>query len=230
MIFAGIQKLTLLDYPDKTACTLFTIGCNFSCLFCQNPSLLQTSEDIQTISASEIFEFLKKRHGLLDGVCISGGEPLMQDELADFIGEVKKLGYLVKLDTNGSYPDKLKALVESGTVDYVAMDIKNSPEKYAQTICVSDFDFSMVEESVSFLLSCAIPYEFRTTVVRQLHTVDELRSIARWISGARKYCLQVFFDSEDVPYSGLNSYNEQEIKELLKEVEKVIPTVELRGF
>ena len=229
MVFGGIQKLTLLDYPDKTACTLFTVGCNFACPFCQNTSLISPTGDEQTISASEILDFLKTRQGLLDGVCLSGGEPLIHENLGAFIDEVKALGFYVKLDTNGSYPLRLKELVESGRLDYVAMDIKNTPEKYPQTIGLPEYDVSPIEESIAFLCSGVIPYEFRTTVVRSFHTQDDLLTIARWISGAEKYFLQGFIDSGEILQSGLTAYSNAELRRLLDSVKKELPVTELRG-
>ena len=234
MFFGGILKLTLLDYPDKTACTLFTAGCNFGCPFCQNASLAvwdeKSPQDAQSIDASEVLEFLKSRQSLLDGVCISGGEPLLHDELDGFIGEVKAMGFLVKLDTNGSHPKKLEKLIRSGAIDYVAMDIKNTPEKYAQTIGLPEYDVAPVEESMTLLRSGTLPYEFRTTVVRELHTVDDLLIIARWISGAKKYFLQSFVDSGGVLKKGLHSYTEEEMRQFHSKIEKILPSVELRGI
>ena len=230
MVFGGIQKLTLLDYPDKTACTLFTIGCNFNCPFCQNASLIRPAGKLQTISDSEVLGFLKTRQGLLDGVCISGGEPLLQQDLGDFIDKVRALGFFVKLDTNGSFPGRLKKLTESGRLDYVAMDIKNAPEKYPQTIGLPDYDVSAVEESIAFLISGAAPYEFRTTVVRQFHTEGDLLALAQWISGAGKYYLQGYTDSGDIPQCGLTAYSAEEMRRLLGMVKKALPVAELRGF
>jgi len=229
MVFGGIQKLTLLDFPDRTACTLFTIGCNFGCPFCQNVSLIRPTGEEQTFGASEILEFLKTRHGLLDGVCIGGGEPLIHESLGAFIDKVKALGFYVKLDTNGSYPQRLKELAESGRLDYVAMDIKNAPEKYPQTIGLPEYDVSPIEESIAFLCSGVTPYEFRTTVVRSFHTQDDLLTIARWISGADKYFLQGFIDSGEILRSGLTAYSKSEMRRLLDSVKKELPATELRG-
>ena len=230
MIFGGIQKLTLIDYPDKTACTLFTIGCNYRCPYCQNSSLLDTAGAMQKITASEVFDFLETRKGLLDGVCISGGEPLLCDDLESFIAEIKALGFPVKLDTNGSYPQKLKKLLNSGALDYVAMDIKNTPAKYALTIGVPGYDTSPVEESISLLCSSTVPHEFRTTVVKEFHTEDDLTAIARWISGKEKYFIQGFKDSEGVLYSGLNGYSDVEMNLFLEKINKVLPNAGLRGM
>jgi len=257
MVFGGIQKLTLLDYPEKTACTIFTAGCNFRCLFCHNASLLFSGEaeavvpgsaeavvpgsaeafvsyssevSPPAITESEILAFLETRRGLLDGVCISGGEPLLYNEPGSFIKKVKALGFLIKLDTNGSLPNRLEKLIDSGTIDYVAMDIKNTPEKYGLTIGLPDFDISSVRKSVELLLSGKIPYEFRTTVVRELHTADDLVSIARWISGAKKYYLQGFIDSEGVLESGLHGYSSEEMHGFLDRVKGIIPDAQLRGI
>lgn len=230
MLFGGIQKLTLLDYPDKTACTLFTVGCNFRCPFCHNATLIASVGNKQTMDSTEVLAFLKRRQGLLDGVCISGGEPLLHPRLGDFIRQVKELGFLVKLDTNGSLPDRLIKLVRSGTIDYVAMDIKNTPQKYAFTIGAPRYDLASVVESVAFLLTGTLPYEFRTTVVRELHTVDDLRTIAQWLAGTDKYCLQAFVDSGDVLESGLSGYSPPEMQSLLHTVKTIIPNAELRGI
>ena len=169
MIIQGLQKLTLLDYPGKVACTIFTAGCNFRCPFCHNASLVIDTSANETIPEEEIFRFLTKRQGILDGVCISGGEPLIQDGIEEFIRQIKEMGYDVKLDTNGSFPDKLIRLVEAGLINYVAMDIKNSQEHYGRTIGIEDYDIRDVHRSVKYLMSGKVPYEFRTTVVREFH-------------------------------------------------------------
>jgi len=236
MIFGGFQKVTLLDYPEKTACTLFTTGCDFRCPFCQNASLLspdaagQAYADKQIIGAAEILSFLETRKNLLDGVCISGGEPLLHNELGSFIKDVRDMGFLIKLDTNGSQPVKLKKLIESGQVDYIAMDVKNTPEKYAITTGLPDVDISAVKKSIDILLLSRVPYEFRTTVVREYHTVEDLVSIAQWISGARKYYLQGFINSEGVLKSGLSGYSNVEMHQFLDSVKAVLPSAELRGI
>jgi len=229
MVFGGIQKLTLLDYPEKTACTLFTVGCNFNCGYCQNASLIDPAGTKDTIAASKVVAFLKTRTGLLDGVCISGGEPLINDDLDAFIDEIKGLGFLVKLDTNGSYPDKLEKLITYGKLDYVAMDIKNRLEKYAITIGKPDYNVSPVKESVSLFLLTSLPTEFRTTVWREYHTEEDLLSIARWISGAEKFYLQVFRDSEGVAQRGLHSFSEEEMQQFLSNIKEILPKTELRG-
>jgi len=230
MVFGGIQKVSLIDYPEKTACTLFTIGCNFNCPFCHNSSLIDPAGGGQVITTTEVLSFLETRKGLLDGVCISGGEPLLQNELEIFIKDVKDMGFLVKLDTNGNNPGKLKEMIETGKIDYIAMDIKNTPEKYAMTTGIPGYEASPVRESVDILISCSVPYEFRTTVVREFHNVEDLCAIAKWISGARKYYLQGFRNSDGVLQSGINGYSNYEMQEFLNSIKSLIPTAELRGF
>jgi len=271
MVFGGLQKFTLLDYPGKTACTVFTSGCNFTCPFCHNASLIGIDNNesresrgtgvesrgtgvvlsckkAQHLSPcfqhlSPCFfpvEFLSTRQGLLDGVCISGGEPLMQEDLESFIDEIKELGYLVKLDTNGSFPEKLERLIAAKKIDYVAMDIKNSREKYAQTIGVPEYDISPVEESIEILCNNTIPYEFRTTVVKEFHTIEDLLSIAVWLSrkqrdggcassASGKYFLQKFIDSENVKQKGLHGYSDAEMRLFINEITTILPFAELRG-
>jgi pyruvate formate lyase activating enzyme len=251
MIFGGIHKLTLLDYPEQTACTVYTIGCNFLCPFCQNVSLIVEVEEQQDktegqvhclertqdsepvplswITETEVLEFLETRRGLLDGVCIGGGEPLLQKNLESFIDKIKALGFLVKLDTNGSFPDKLENLIKNGKVDYVAMDIKNAPKKYAKTIGLPEYDISPIEQSIQILRDNAISYEFRTTVVREFHSLEDLLSIARWISWADKYYLQSFINSDGVLHKGLTAYSDTDMHMLLVETRKILSCTEVRG-
>ena len=198
MLICGLQKLSLLDYPEKLAATIFTGGCNMRCPFCHNALLVTRVSESETIDESEILNFLKKRTGLLDGVCITGGEPRLQNDLADFIIEIRKLGFLIKLDTNGTFPEKLAALLDMGLIDYVAMDIKNSPEKYPLTVGLPNFDSAPVFESAAILMNSPVPYEFRTTLVRELHTFDDIETIGRVLSGAKSYYLQNFEDSGDL--------------------------------
>ena len=205
MRIAGLQKLTLLDFPGKTAATVFTPGCNFRCPFCHNAALVTggagrdgAAADSSVLSIDELFAFLGKRQGLLDGVCITGGEPLLQPGIDEFCARVHELGFAVKLDTNGSFPGRLRALVEEGLVDYVAMDVKNAPERYAETVGVPAFDLAPVQESLDFLRSGAVPYEVRTTVVRELHTADDLRALAALIEGVQAWQLQSFIDADSV--------------------------------
>lgn len=230
MNIGGIKKLSLLDYPDRTCCTIFTVGCNYRCPFCHNASIIQNQFSDKVISQEEVIMFLKRRVGLLDGVCISGGEPLLQDHLENFIREVKLLGFSVKLDTNGSLPRKLKQLIETGLLDYVAMDIKNSPDSYGRTTGIKNYNLEPIKESVDLLLSNVVPYEFRTTVVRQLHTNKDILSLAQWIKGAKRYYLQNFVDSGDVLASGLSGYSKKEMQIFQEVIHPLIPSVELRGI
>ena len=228
MFFAGFQKLTLLDYPGKVACILFTNGCNFRCPFCHNASLVR-AQDGADISDDEVLEFLKKRQGILEGVCISGGEPLIHNELKDFIREVKKLGYPVKLDTNGSFPKKLRELIGEGLVDYVAMDIKNSFEKYNETTGISA-DIDSIKESIEILINGNIDYEFRTTLVSGFHTTQDMQRIGEMIKGTKKYYLQNFVDSGDILCPGLAPLGEEEMELMKKTAEKYVSVTQIRGI
>ncbi|MFB0919877.1 MAG: anaerobic ribonucleoside-triphosphate reductase activating protein [Oscillospiraceae bacterium] len=204
MLIYGLQKLSLLDYPGKLAATIFTGGCNLRCPFCHNASLVIRFSDCKRISDEEVFSFLNKRKGLLDGVCITGGEPLLQEDLADFILKVRELGFLVKLDTNGAYPEKLESLIRRSLLDYVAMDIKNAFDKYPLTVGVPDFDTSPVYESIKLLLKDRVPYEFRTTLVSPLHTEADIKKIGLVVKGAKNYYLQNFEDSGNLIGFGEN--------------------------
>ena len=230
MRIQGLQKLTLLDYPEHTACTVFTAGCNFRCPFCHNASLVVNIPKETEISEEEFFAFLQKRKGILDGVCVSGGEPLLQPDIDQFIRKIKDMGFAVKLDTNGSFPDKLIHLVEQGLVDYVAMDIKNSPETYAFTAGVDGLDIKAIEKSVSYLKEKHIPYEFRTTVVKHYHSKENFDEIGKWLEGTEKYFLQNFVDSGDLIGKNTRGCSEGEMKEFLKAVQKYVPQAKLRGM
>lgn len=194
----GFNKTTLLDYPGYVAATVFTGGCNFRCPFCHNGGLVLDPKSQKMIPEEEVFAYLKKRQGILDGVCITGGEATLQPDLQDFIKRIKELGYLVKLDTNGYRPEVLWALLREGLVDYVAMDIKASRKNYARAAGVSNLDLARIEESVGILKSCEIPYEFRTTVVKGIHTVEEFEAIGKWLEGCRAYYLQAFQENENI--------------------------------
>lgn len=230
MLINGFQKLTILDYPGKVACIVFTPGCNFRCPFCHNASLVTHIDKDTYLDIDEVLSYLKKRQGLLDGVVITGGEPLLQDGIEEFISEIKALGYCVKLDTNGSFPEKLISVVEKGLVDYVAMDIKNSKEKYAETIGVDDFDITPIEKSVDFLLQNKVDFEFRTTIVDGLHTLDDIQDIVVWIKGAHKYFLQNFVDSGDLIKPDMKPVSAILLKEMQKKASEIIPSVEIRGI
>lgn len=231
MFLSGLQKLTLLDYPGKVACTVFTAGCNFRCPFCHNAGLVLPDRLFQDITEEEIMAFLKKRAGILDGVAVTGGEPLLHKELPAFLRQVKDLGYLVKLDTNGSFPDRLEALLSEGLVDRVAMDIKNSPDLYAKTAGIAHLDLADIERSKNLLLTGSVEVEFRTTVVKGLHSRESLIEAAKWIAGAKEYYLQQFKDSGDViAISGLSAYDENEMHALADAVKPYVPGVQVRGI
>ncbi len=229
MNISGFQKMTLLDFPGVVACTLFTSGCNFRCPFCHNASLVTHIDNSIRYSEEEVLEYLEKRKGVLDGVCITGGEPLLQGDIAEFLGKIKEMGYLIKLDTNGSFPEKLVSLVEKGLVDYVAMDIKNSKEKYAETTGKADLDISAIEKSVSFLMSGKVDYEFRTTVVKELHSEEDIENIALWLKGAKKYFLQNFVDSGDLISENLSAADSTVLCKMQQIARQFIVNTEIRG-
>ena len=226
----GLKKMTLLDFPGKVACTVFTGGCNFRCPFCHNALLVTKLPEKPDYSEDEILSFLEKRTGLLDGVAITGGEPLLNPDIADFIRKIRSMGYAVKLDTNGSFPERLKAIVGEGLVDYVAMDIKNRKEKYAETIGLKNLDLSKIEESVEFLKSGAVDYEFRTTVVEQFHTVEDIRAAAEWISGAKRYFLQNFVDSGELICEEVSGVDKETMLKMKSAAADFVPQTEIRGI
>lgn len=226
----GLQKMTLLDFPGKVACTVFTGGCNFRCPFCHNALLVTELPQKPDYTVDEILSFLKKRQGLLDGVAITGGEPLMNPEIDSFIREIRKLGYSVKLDTNGSFPERLEKIVNDGLIDYVAMDIKNCKKKYAETVGLSSFDLSKVERSVDFLKNGSVDYEFRTTVVREFHTVEDIRKAAEWISGAKRYFLQNFVDSGNLIDPSVGGVDKETMFRMKEAAADFVPQTEIRGI
>ena len=230
MILHGFQKMTLLDFPGRVACTVFTGGCNFRCPFCHNALLVTELREAERYTEEEIISFLKKRRGLLDGVAISGGEPLISDDILFFAEKVKSMGFSVKLDTNGSFPERLKKAVREGLVDYVAMDIKNSKELYAETAGLSFFEIAPIEHSVEFLLGGSVDYEFRTTVVNGLHTVESIRAASQWIKGAKRYFLQSFTDSGCLIKDGMTGVSKEEMLLMKDAASEYVPFVELRGI
>lgn len=227
MLIAGLQKLTLLDYPGKTACTLFTPGCNFRCPFCHN-ALLVTSPVNDFISAQEFFGFLSKRKGILDGVCITGGEPTLQKDLIPFMKKIKETGFLIKLDTNGYRPDVLGDVLREELADYVAMDIKASPEKYAVTTGIKELDFSPIINSIELLEKSGIPHEFRTTVTEDFHTEEDFEKILSLFSESTPYYLQQFRDSGNLIDGGCRGWSTARMQSLHTELEKNHPNVHLR--
>ena len=229
MDIQGIQKLTLLDYPGKVACTVFLGGCDMRCPFCHNGELVAAPAPA-VMDDRALLSFLNKRQGLLDGVCVTGGEPLLRPELGALLEGIKALGFLVKLDTNGTHPAALRALVEKGLVDYVAMDVKNSPARYAQTAGVPGLDLAPIRESVAYLLSGAVDYEFRTTVVRELHDGQSFRDIGPWLQGARAYFLQSFVDRDTVLTPGLHPCSQAELEGFLGLLRPFVPAAQLRGI
>lgn len=231
MKVTGIQKLTLLDYPGVVACTVFTAGCNFRCPFCHNAMLVLPEQiDNECLTDDEVFGFLKKRRGVLDGVAVTGGEPLLHADMPEFLARVKELGYKIKLDTNGSNPELLSEIIKNKLVDRVAMDIKNAPEEYARTIGLESFDIAPVERSKEMLLSGETDYEFRTTVVKGIHTKESLIGAAKWIEGAKEYYLQQFKDSGNLILpDGLSAYDEKQMHALADAVREYVPAVEVRG-
>ena len=226
MLIGGFQKMTMLDYPGKVACTIFTYGCNFRCPFCHNATLV--IDEASLLSEDEILSYLNKRKGILDGVCITGGEPLLQKDIFEFLEKVRKTGLLVKLDTNGSYPEKLKEVIDRGLVDYVAMDIKASKENYSK---VADVNVKIqdIEKSIQILLENKVDYEFRTTVVRELHTKEDFEKISEWIKGAKRYFLQCFKDNENLIGNNLSAYTPHELEGFLEVLKNNIDKVSLRG-
>lgn len=233
-MIAGLQKMTLLDFPGKVACTVFLQGCNFRCPFCHNSELLPR-EGEELMSVSDLLGFLKTRTGLLDAVCISGGEPTLCVETEEIFRGAKDLGYATKLDTNGMRPDVLRNLVESGLVDYVAMDLKSSPSRYAEAAGLLKLDFENITESVRFLLSDAVDYEFRTTVVNELHDEATMREMGEWLSSvapgkrAKKLFLQPFQDRETVVFSGLTSPLPQDLQRFCEVLAPHVEQVAVRG-
>ena len=228
MEIQGLQKLTLLDWPGKVACTIFLAGCSFRCPFCHNGDLVDGVPP-EGMAEEELLRFLQKRRGLLDGVCVTGGEPLLRPDLGELLRRIKDLGFPVKLDTNGSRPEALRRLWEEGLVDYVAMDVKNCPDRYAETAGVPGLDLGPIRESVAWLLGGEADYEFRTTVVRQFHREEDLLKAAQWIQGARRYFLQSFVDRDTVLRPGLTAWNKADLERAAARIRPLVPSVQLRG-
>lgn len=224
----GLQKLAMVDYPGKLAATVFTGGCDLRCPFCHNALLVTRLAETPEIPEQEVLDFLASRRGLLDGVVLTGGEPLLQPDAADFLRKVRELGFAVKLDTNGTNPDMLEALAQEGLLDYAAMDIKNSPDRYAETCGGVDL-LGPVKRSAALLMAGAVDYEFRTTVCAPLHTPEEMAGIGRWLKGAKRYFLQPFVDSGELVGSGMKPLTKEEIEALRDSVLPDIPSTQIRG-
>ena len=229
MVIHGLQKLTVLDFPGKLACTVFTAGCNLRCPFCHNARLVTHPEEEDRLDEQEVLSYIYSRKTMLDGVCITGGEPLLQKDIFGFIEKIKETGLLVKLDTNGCFPEKLRELIDAKLVDYVAMDIKNSPEEYGKTVGVENFDITPIKQSIEILRESGIEYELRTTVVRELHTGESLLGAAEFIAPQKKWFLQSFVDSGDLIEGKFSAYDKQFMKELQESVSQIVENVELRG-
>lgn len=232
MKIAGLQKMTLLDFPGKVACTVFLSGCTFRCPFCHNSELLGAVE-APLMDDTQLLDFLKKRVGLLDGVCFTGGEPTLHRDLGDLMAAIKALGYAVKLDTNGYQPEALQALIDRGVVDYVAMDIKNSPAEYAKTIGLEDVDISKIERSIRILSQGKVDYEFRTTVVDELHTEQSIADMGRWLHSVAgtvpKLFLQSFVDRDTVMFAGLHAPNDEKMAAFRTVLAPFCTVLEVRG-
>ena len=233
MKIAGLQKMTLLDYPGKVACTIFLDGCNFRCPFCHNTPLLDGKAEA-FMTEDELFAFLEKRKGILDGVCVTGGEPTLQKELPGFLKKIKDMGYAVKLDTNGYRPEVLKSVVEQGYVDYVAMDIKNNPDRYSETAGIK-INLEKIEESIRFLVSENVNYEFRTTVAEPLHDVQSMEAMAQWLiktTGGKlvkAHYLQAYVHRDTVFFEGLSAPDAETLERFKNALVHAAKTVDLRG-
>jgi pyruvate formate lyase activating enzyme len=233
MRIAGLQKCTLLDYPGKVACTVFLPGCNFRCPFCHNYELAESPETL--MDSAELLAFLRKRQGLLEGVCITGGEPTLQPELPQLLRDIRELGFSVKLDTNGYRPEALRPLLEEKLVDYVAMDLKNGPEDYAATCGLGSMELGRIEESVQLLLEGETDYELRTTVCKPLHSAETIASMAKWMGKisekrVKRLFLQPFVDRDTVPFDGFSAPEKAELEEFRRILSAAAEHVEIRGI
>lgn len=230
MNICGLQKLSMVDYPGKLAATVFTGGCNLRCPFCHNALLVTRLNESPRLDTDEVLAFLRSRRSLLDAVVLSGGEPLLQPGAADFLAVVKDMGYLVKLDTNGCYPDALEEILSKRFVDYVAMDIKNSREKYSLTVGVPNFDLAPIDESMRLIRESGIDYEFRTTAVRQFHTAADFTAIGRWLHGSKNYYIQNFNDSGNLIGSGMSGFSEEELRSFADSLTGDFEFIGIRGL
>ena len=230
MILCGYEKFSMVDFDGKIACTVFTGGCNFRCPFCHNAPLVVGNVKSQQIDCNEVFDYLQKRKGLVDAVCVTGGEPTLQPDLCDFLAKVRDMGYATKLDTNGLRPDVLKEVLDKKLVDFVAMDVKNSPVRYAQTVGAVELDLTPIDKSVSFLLRGTVDYEFRTTAVAEIHDDASFLSLADWLAGARRYYIQRFQPRDTVLRAGLSAPSEMQLHCWAELVRPKIPAVEIRGI
>lgn len=229
MDFVGIDKMSLVDFDDYLSIVLFTDGCNFRCPFCHNSPLVKVSNN-PPLDWDETKALLKERLGKIDAIVISGGEPTLHNNLIDKIKEIKELGYKVKLDTNGTNPDMLRYLVNNKLIDYVAMDIKNSFNKYSSTSGVANPQLEKIKESISYLIKGNLPFEFRTTVIKEFHTLEDLLDIANNIKGCNKYVLQKYTDRDSCLEHGFHEIDKATIDKYILEIKKIIPNTITRGY
>jgi len=230
MLILGLQKTTLLDYPGKVASTIFTGGCNFKCPYCHNRDLVMPPSDVLAYSQEEIFEHLQAKKKVLDGVCITGGEPTLHKDLPEFIKQIKDMGLLVKLDSNGTNPDMVAKLIEQQLIDYIAMDIKHSKEKYNEIASMTHFDIRPIEESVTLLKEGKIDYEFRTTIMKECHTADDMKPIGEWLKGAKAYYLQSYKESEQVINPIFSPHSLETLESFVEILKPYVANTNLRGI
>lgn len=231
MKIGGFQKLTLLDYPGKLAATVFTPGCDFRCPFCHNADLVLEKLDYEYYP-EEIIDFLKTRKGKLDGICITGGEPLMQADIEDFMSRVKEIGMLIKLDTNGSYPEKLEGILERGLADYIAMDIKNVPSAWGKTTGLKNPEemLEKTKRSMEIIKNSGVDYEFRTTVVKELFDPSSAKELGAMLKGCKRYYLQSYKESGELLCGGYSAWDSNTMQRILQDVRESVPNAELRGI
>lgn len=230
MILCGYEKFSMVDFDGKIACTVFTGGCNFRCPFCHNAPLVVGNVKSQQIDCDEVFDYLQKRKGLVDAVCVTGGEPTLQPDLCDFLAKVRGMGYATKLDTNGLRPDVLKDVLDGKLVDFVAMDVKNSPEKYARTVGVDNVDMGKILESMRLLKESGVDYEFRTTIIKEFHTADDMQKIAYLVSGAPRYFMQKYNDNDGCIAHGYTPVDKADAEKYIEYFKGKVGKVELRGY
>lgn len=226
----GYERFSMVDFEGKICCTVFTGGCNMRCPFCHNGALVVGDVKSNQIDDGEVFEYLEKRKGLVDAVSVTGGEATLQPDLADFLRRVRVLGYQIKLDTNGLRPDVLKSLLDEGLVDYVAMDIKNSPQKYAMTTGLKNVDLDKINESMRIIKESGVDHEYRTTIIKEFHTLGDMQSIAEWVQGANNYFMQKYKDSEGCISHGYHEVDKEQAEQFAKLFEGKVARVGLRGY
>ena len=230
MNICGLEKFSLVDYDNYVTCTVFTKGCNFVCPFCHNSSLVIAEKYAENIKEEEVFNYLTKRKAVVDAVCITGGEPTLQPDLKEFIKKVKAMGFKVKLDSNGTKPEVLQDLINEKLIDYVAMDIKNSFEKYAQTVGVNQLDLNKIAKSIEILKNSGIDYEFRTTIIEEFHTKHDMEEIAKIVSGAKNYAVQKFVDNGECITHNLHEVEKSVAEDFVEIVRPYVKNIKIRGY